>query len=706
MTASPSAVILPSDLSTLDASPTLLNYVNGHYGGLADNAGLISKTTYDIDSTTATTTTAGNVLGYAEETFVQNGQLGTAIPQESFDYIAAPAGSNVYETADDTVYGATSAGDARTTQYTYGWYGTTDQISSEVITLPSTSGQNGPSGTATETINFDVQGRQTSITDANGGTSYTSYDDATGAVAGTTDALGHSTSYVVDALGRTIEETDPNGNVTYTVYNDADREIRVYPGFNASTGATTGPIQVYLTYYPAADSDGVFYTESLTSSATPHLTAGVPDGTETIDETNIQSLTRNFTNAAGQVLWSDSYANMSGITFTEGVSADEYGTPIDLGTSGTNFYRTIYSYDDDGRQAKVIEPTGTIDRDVYNGFGELISKWVGTNDTPISGWWSTSNPAGMTEIETDSYDADGNLIETDQFPGNSQPTRITRTMYDWQDQPVETESGIVTGDTTTPRSIAYYTYDNQGEVTGQDTYNGTGIDIADLGYTGGVPNAPSSSLLLAKSTASYDDQGQVYQTKTYSVTGGTVSIDAITTDIFHDPNGNVLAIYTTGKPTTKYAYDADNRVIAQYTTDGGALNVTGTPTYADETTVANDVVVTETDTSYDYGGNVYLTVTKDRLSADANTAVGALGDAQTSPKSYNNYVASGFDRANRLVDQFTYGDSFGLEGPYTTTGSGTTSTLVDSGLPGRRGASYVGFAIIFSGGTLGGKLLM
>ena len=91
----------------------------------------------------------------------------------------------------------------------------------------------------------------------------------------------------------------------------------------------------------------------------------------------------------------------------------------------------------------------------------------------------------MTEIETDSYDADGNLIETDQYPGNSQPTRITRTMYNWQDRLLETESGLVTGDTTTPRSIVLH-YDNQGEVAGQDTYNGTGIDIADLGYTGGV----------------------------------------------------------------------------------------------------------------------------------------------------------------------------------------------------------------------------
>ncbi|OWK39096.1 hypothetical protein [Fimbriiglobus ruber] len=38
--------------------------------------------------------------------------------------------------------------------------------------------------------------------------------------------------------------TDPNGNVKYTVYDAPDLEVRVYPGFDASTGTTTGPIQV------------------------------------------------------------------------------------------------------------------------------------------------------------------------------------------------------------------------------------------------------------------------------------------------------------------------------------------------------------------------------------------------------------------------------------------------------------------------------
>src|SRR5206468_1393818 len=82
--------------------------------------------------------------------------------------------------------------------------------------------------------------------------------------------------HTVDGLGRTTSETDPNGNVTYTVYNDANHEVRVYPGFNSGTGLNTGPMQAYR-----EDLSGS-YSEVLTMSSTPHLTSGVPDGTETI----------------------------------------------------------------------------------------------------------------------------------------------------------------------------------------------------------------------------------------------------------------------------------------------------------------------------------------------------------------------------------------------------------------------------------------
>ena len=35
---------------------------------------------------------------------------------------------------------------------------------------------------------------------------------------------------------------------------------------------------------------------------------------------------------------------------------------------------------------------------VFDGQGRAVSEWVGTNDTPSSGWWAPTNAAGMTEV--------------------------------------------------------------------------------------------------------------------------------------------------------------------------------------------------------------------------------------------------------------------------------------------------------------------
>jgi hypothetical protein len=44
--------------------------------------------------------------------------------------------------------------------------------------------------------------------------------------------------------------------------------------------------------------------------ATPHLTSGAPDGTETIS--GLQTLARGYVNADGQIVAEDDYFNLSG----------------------------------------------------------------------------------------------------------------------------------------------------------------------------------------------------------------------------------------------------------------------------------------------------------------------------------------------------------------------------------------------------------
>ena len=133
-------------------------------------------------------------------------------------------------------------------------------------------------------------------------------------------------------------------------------------------------------------------------SATPHVTDGAPDGSEAISD--LQSLTAPTTNAAGQVIAEDDYFNLSGLTYSTGV----------IGTVGVNYYQTQYDYDSNGNLDRTQTANGTIYRTVYDSYGDALSNWVGTNDTPTSGDWSPTNNDGtsnMVEVASYQYDNGG-----------------------------------------------------------------------------------------------------------------------------------------------------------------------------------------------------------------------------------------------------------------------------------------------------------
>jgi YD repeat-containing protein len=220
---------------------------------------------------TATSSTGGSVDGKMDEAFVQEGQNGTPIPQESFSYYAHTAGSaTVFPIATDTVYGNTGGTDARVTRDSYTYFSGTNAIQSETtVAPPVTSSQNGPATSTSDTSDADTttsfndpEGRVIWVKDGGGFLTYTAYDDYGGGVTkfindvntsdtgdftnlptGWTTPTGGGleliTAYEVDALGRTTKETDPNGNITYTVYNDPNHQTRVYPGWQSTTGTAT-----------------------------------------------------------------------------------------------------------------------------------------------------------------------------------------------------------------------------------------------------------------------------------------------------------------------------------------------------------------------------------------------------------------------------------------------------------------------------------
>jgi YD repeat-containing protein len=541
-----------------DSYADLLNNQNGHYQYLSNSSGLLTRYDY-YATTTATETTPGGVAGYQQDTQIKQGQLGTPVLQSSMQYFAHTAnGITVDPLATGTVYRNTDGSGAETTNYSYQWLPSTVQMQSMTTTLPViSSAQNGPGTPDVTTTVYDSYGREIQNTDGGGFVTTYTYDQGTGAVIQMVqDAGGLNlvTTYQVDDLGRTIKETSPNGNVTYTVYDDPDHEYRIYRGWNAAAGMPTGPTEVYRYDLPGS------YTEMLTMSATPHLTNGVPDGTEAIS--NIQTLTRGYTNAAGQLVRTDDYFNLGGVT---------YSTAKYIGTQNGNYYTTLYGYDHRGRLDRVQDPTGTITRTIYDGLGRVVSTWVGTNDTPATGFWSPTNntaPANMTETAAYTYDnggvGDSNLTQMTQFPGGGAAPRVMQYFYDWRDRQVAEKDGVQANENDgTNRPIYYTTYDNLNEAISQAQYTGDGVMISTVN---GVPQAPNPSLLRAYSTTGYDEQGRVFQTHTYDVNpiNGTISTNSLTTNYFYDHRGNVIEESDPGGLVTKTQYDGADRPIAQF----------------------------------------------------------------------------------------------------------------------------------------------
>lgn len=646
----------PAAVSGYDSKlEDLLEYSGNTATYLRDSEGLIQTFTY-ATSTTATTSTAGDVALFLKQTAIRRGDTGSDVLQSSQNYIVRTVSSQDYFfPASYTQYRNDNGTGGQTTSMAYTWLGSTAQPASITTTLPTvTTAQNGPNTATSSIVVFDSIGRPTWHKDAAGFISYTEYDDATGAVVKSiTDVDTTQTSnepsgwttpgggglhlistFEVDTLGRTTKAVAPNGRIDYTVYKDSSQEVRFYPGWNTGTNLPTGPTSV--SRYDRANG----YAESLTMSATPSVTSGRPTGTESIG--SMQSLSRSYRNLAGQVTTTDAYFNLSGVT---------YSTSANIGTINTNYYRTTYDYGKQyGRQNRVASPLGTIIRTEYDSRGRAISIWIGTDDTPTSGVWATNNLTGtnMVKVSEMEYDASGNLTKQTSIPGGGATNHVTETYYDWRNRPVAVKSGVEGSESTSTNRPIYYTdYDNLNQVTKTRIYDGDTVTIT---ITSGVPNAPSSSLLRSQSTASYDELGRVYLTEVYSVnpTNGNIGSYTLKSNTWYDARGQIIKSTTPGGLVLKSIYDGAGRTTISYATDGG-----GDSGYSDVDDVTGDKVLEQYESAYDASGNVLSQTVRQRNHDETGT--GVLGTASTGIRARVSYVAYYYDFGDRTTAVANYG---------------------------------------------------
>jgi RHS repeat-associated protein len=650
------------------------------YEFLNDRNGLITNYDY-YTSTTAGDGIAGGVDGFVKGMSIQQGETGVAIrqlDQSYYQFTHTTEGLPFNPLATSTIYRNDDGAGAETTTYSYTFYSGTGQVESVTVSLPVVgTSQNGPGMADTATSVFDQYGRVEWSKDGGGFLTYFEYDSTTGALTKeimdvdttqtttfadlpddweTPDGGGlHLTMTAdVDGLGRITKYTSPEGRVTYQIYDDVNHEVRDYEGWDATAHAPTGPTVV--TRFDRLHG----YIETLTMSAAPNLDGSdLPDGTEDIDD--VQTLSRTYLNDAGQAVTSDAYFDLSGLTYSDSTS---------LGTSGTNFYRTQQDYDHRGRANKTISPTGTITREEYDGLGRLVSVWVGTDDTPTSGYWSPDNLVGTNMVKVSEYEydkgevGDSNLTTSTDYPGGGADDRVNLSYYDWRNRLVATKVGAQVSESDgTHRPIYYTEYDNLNEAVSQEQYDGDGVDVT---TTAGLVDRPDASLLRAKTTSTYDDQGRVYRSDIWSVDSadGAVSTYSLHTDAWYDQRGNVIKNAAPGGLVTKSVFDGVGRPIVTYSTDGGgdaALGASGS--WDDAGSVNGDAVLQQQESYYDADGNLIMAVTRQRFHDE--TATGDLNPATyilpaILPDSRTYFATYYYDAAERptaTVDVGTNGGS-------------------------------------------------
>jgi len=236
------------------------------------------------------------------------------------------------------------------------------------------------------------------------------------------------------------------------------------------------------------------------------------------------------------------------------------------------------------------------------------------------------------------------------YPGGGAANRVSQSFYDWRNRAVASKSGVETSESTSVnRPISYTEYDNLGQTLASEMYDGDTVAIVDAGGDG-VPDRPSSSLLRAKTVSTYDELGRAYKTETYGVdpSTGSVSTDALTSQVWFDLRGLTLKSSSPGGIVQKTAYDSLGRATTTYVTDGG-----GDSTWSDAGNVTGDSVLSQSELTYDADGNAILSVSRERFHDASGT--GALGTPSSGIAARVSSSAAYYDKLNRLTDAVDVG---------------------------------------------------
>lgn len=350
------------------------------------------------------------------------------------------------------------------------------------------------------------------------------------------------------------------------------------------------------------------------------------------------------------------------------------------GSAGTDYDRTVYTYDNMGRSVRVVDPTGTVDRTVYDGIGRVYATWTGTIDS--NGWSASSGNgttgagAGQTDdlTQTSAIAYDGGTVGSALVVGDGYVT--TRIAY------VQGHATTGIGDSGTQRASTF-TYDVRGNLITtarpQAPHYITNYDVmrrptsnasysSASGFSGSSVTSTTTNR-VALSETFYDERGNVYKSTPHKIaqTGGSAgsSIDSLDAHTWYDSASR--AIKSAGTSLTKTFYDRLGRATHTF-----VLARTNDSVYADADDVGGDVVLEENQTVFDdvdKTGLVVMVGTIIRNYDDSSTT--GLLDSGADSSRYKITAAnlSGrvqiramwYDALDRQIDSVVYGTNGGTD---------------------------------------------
>lgn len=623
---------------------------------LKTDEGLIDVTEY-YDTTNPS---IGAVAGLIHRQGTQEGGAGDPVWLSKYEFVQhTAAGQTVNKLSVEYSYpvAGMSDEDAPTTSYEYTWQTDTEdnptlQVDERVRTLPVVStDENGTGETQQDRIIFDSFGRVTWEMDARGVISYRSYVTATGTLLQRIQDVDTSrmtdvptgwetlpgfgqhliTDYESDAQGRitlemgpwhevqlNVDDTQPTPirTVQFTVYDDEAHEVRHASGWMRGTGASVQFNTVGGVRITRMDAGGNVIDE-ITSAR--ECTCGPLTAQEPLPQCRWSRWTHRLLDAWGRVIILRAY-------FAIPASGE--------GEDGANFNETLYSYDEMGRQNRVVDATGTIEKRIYDVRDLVTAVLVGT----VEG----ASPNLLTVIEN-IYDegsggGDGLLTQTrapvDATSGND---RVVDFTYDYRGNQLTRDT-----DDGTRLLISVTEYDNLNRPTQVTDYH-TSIDAGDR---------------TRRSRKVYDAHGRVYKREIDGVDPATGDItETLLGQNWYDAVSNVIKASEPGRNAfTKTVYDGMNRPTASYLccVPGAA----GVPTGCDND-VDDDTVLEQSESVYDAAGNEIESRLARRL--DTASGTGALnGPNGDQPQARVTYQMTWPDAIGRPRNVADYGTNGGL----------------------------------------------